>query len=90
MMMMMRSNNDDDYTREVPQITVRFLDNAGGGFAEEIETDKDITVQDFCNRQDVDTVKNLVKVNGEEFLGGDEILEEGDKISVTPKNVKGA
>jgi sulfur carrier protein ThiS len=74
---------------ERPKIKLRYLNNADGGFAQTVEVYEDTTVGEFCDRQGVDVDQSTIKVN-HEIVQPDDVLEDGDRIMVTPRNVKGA
>lgn len=70
---------------------VFYLNNTGGGFAAHIDVDAGTTVGAFfakqmpgCNAADF-----MVRVNRQP-VPVDQVLQEGDRISVTPTKISGA
>jgi len=85
--------------------SVLFVNNEGGGFAEEKPIAVGMTIGEFLARwnPDVDVDDCLIRVNGEivarnqELTDGDRVivamntpLQDGDRVTVSPVNVKGA
>lgn len=70
---------------------VNFINNDGGGFADKVEVGYATTVKDFFSEHmgDASASKYRIKVNGAPARPEQE-LQDGDKVSITPMNVKGA
>ncbi len=72
--------------------TIRFVNGNGGGFAENVEFGEGTTIEDFLDYNlDADTEFGdcIIKVN-RDVVESDYVLQNGDRVSVTPKNVQGA
>jgi sulfur carrier protein ThiS len=70
---------------------VLFINNDGGGFADRIDIDAGITVdklfeQRLPGRQPEDF---LIRVNYQP-VSADQVLQEGDRISISPTKIDGA
>ncbi len=70
---------------------VFFVNNNGGGFADYVEVNENTTVGQFFENhmQDANAADYRIRVNREPVPAG-RLLRDGDKISITPNNVKGA
>lgn len=78
---------------------VLYVNNEGGGFARQVEVRADTKVADFCKvHAGIESSKDgdeftpanwKIRVNREP-VPGDYILQDGDKITVTPVKIKGA
>jgi hypothetical protein len=70
---------------------VLFINNDGGGFADKIDVDSGTTVtQLFKQRLPGRQVEDfLIRVNRLP-VSGDEILQEGDRVTMTPTKMEGA
>ena len=71
-------------------INVLFVNNAGGGYAKEVPVEEGTTLEEFFNDQmgEVDSGKFQVSLNGQGALGST-VLASGNRVTVTPTNVKG-
>ena len=72
-------------------MNVLFINNDGGGFADQIEIEEGTTVNQLFherlpNRKPADF---LVRVNRQP-VSADQVLHEGDRISITPTKIEGA
>ena len=68
---------------------VRFLNAGGEGFARDVSVSEGTSVDDFFEEQiGGDPEDYKIRVNRLPVTE-DEILKEGDRVSVSPKNVKG-
>lgn len=70
---------------------ILFINNDGGGFADHIEIEDGITVSELfsqrsrgCQPEDY-----LIRVNRQP-AAGDQVLQEGDRVSMTPTKIQGA
>ena len=70
---------------------VLFINNDGGGFADHIEVADNITVQQlFDDRIGAGKESNyLIRVNRMP-VSRDQILVEGDRVTITPTKIEGA
>ena len=70
---------------------VLYINNNGAGFADHIEIDEGTTVQQLFNNR-VGSGKEshyLIRVNRQP-TARDQVLREGDRISITPIKIEGA
>jgi hypothetical protein len=70
---------------------ILYLNNDGGGFADHVEVEAGTTVAGFFaermpGRQPAD---HLIRVNRQP-ASADQVLQEGDRISITPTRIEGA
>ena len=70
---------------------VLFINNDGGGFADYVEVAEDTKVEQFfasrlSGRKPDDY---LIRVNREP-VSRDQVLNEGDRVSITPTKIEGA
>jgi|SaaInlV_200m_DNA_2_1039689.scaffolds.fasta_scaffold131096_1 hypothetical protein len=72
-------------------VTINFLNNGGGGFAEPKTIPAGTTVDRFfASQQGLAAPENFnIRVNRDAVVAG-YLLEEGDKLSITPKKIDGA
>ena len=70
---------------------VLFLNNDGGGFADYVDVDENTTVEKFfCQKlPDNNTEDYLIRVNRQP-VSKDHVLQDGDRVSVTPVKIEGA
>ncbi len=70
---------------------VMFVNNNGGGFAGRIDVATDTSVGEFFvqNFPDGNPDSYKIRVNRENVTR-DHVLQDGDRVTVTPTNVKGA
>jgi sulfur carrier protein ThiS len=68
-----------------------FINNEGGGFADHIEVATGTTVAElFCQRvPGCESKDYLIRVNRQP-VSADQILKEGDRISISPTKIAGA
>ena len=68
-----------------------FVNNDGGGFADRIEIEPGTTVQALFDQQAPgrDPEDYLIRVNRQPVCG-DQVLQEGDRVSMTPTKIEGA
>jgi hypothetical protein len=72
-------------------VRVFFINNLGGGFADEIEIADGTTVQTlFCERMKHGRPEDyLIRVNRQPVAPG-QVLQPGDRITITPVKIEGA
>ena len=69
---------------------VTYLNNDGGGFANEVELDEGTTVSEFFSGEIGGGADNyLIRVNRQTVNSG-YVLVEGDRVTVTPTKIEGA
>ena len=70
---------------------VLVINNHGGGFADHIEVSDGITVSELFQKQCPNRKSNdyLIRVNRLP-AGSDQVLQPGDRVSITPVNIQGA
>jgi hypothetical protein len=70
---------------------ILFINNDGGGFADFVEVETGITVVKFFEARMGGGEPNnyLIRVNRQP-VPRDYVLEEGDRVSVTPTKIEGA
>src|SRR5262245_38617831 len=70
---------------------ILFINNDGGGFADYIEVPQGTTVQDLFGRQIQGGKPQdyLIRVNRQP-AAKDQVLEEGNRVSMTPLKIEGA
>jgi len=68
-----------------------FINNDGGGFADRIDVPDGITVEQLFSRRmgDRSPADYLIRVNRQP-VSPDQILSEGDRVSITPTKIEGA
>ena len=70
---------------------ILFINNNGAGFADYIEVDHNITVEKLFSKKmpDCSSADYLIRVNRQP-VPRDYLLQEGDRISITPTKIEGA
>jgi sulfur carrier protein ThiS len=69
---------------------ILLINNDGGGFADYIEIENNTTVEDlFLDQVGGEASDCLIRVNRQP-CPSDQILKEGDRISITPTKIEGA
>ncbi|MHC4093223.1 MAG: MoaD/ThiS family protein [Planctomycetota bacterium] len=67
-----------------------FINNEGGGFADHIEIEPNTAIKSlFRQRMSGDEVDFLIRVNRQPTTA-DYVLQEGDRVSITPVKIEGA
>ena len=72
-------------------VKILFINNDGGGFADHIEVADGTNVTSlFAQRLPGAKAENyLIRVN-RQAVGADQVLHEGDRVSITPTKIQGA
>ncbi len=70
---------------------ILFLNHDGGGFADHIEIEPETTVEALFAAQmkGAEPRDFLIRVNRQPVAAG-QILQEGDRVSLTPRKIEGA
>jgi sulfur carrier protein ThiS len=70
---------------------ILYINNDGAGFADHIEIEPNTTVKKlFAQRMpDRDPADYLIRVNRQP-VSRDTVLQEGDRVSITPTKIEGA
>ncbi len=70
---------------------VLYINNDGGGFADHIEIESGLSLADFFEQrvQQGKSEDYLIRVNRQP-VSSNYILQEGDRISITPTKIEGA
>jgi hypothetical protein len=70
---------------------ILFINNDGGGFADKIEVPQGTTVERlFAERMPYGKSSNyLIRVNRQP-ASSDQVLQPGDRVSITPTKIEGA
>ncbi len=71
---------------------ITFINNSGSGFADVVEVEVGCTAEELFHSMMGDEAKpadHLISVNRVP-VSPDQIIEEGDTVTITPTNVKGS
>jgi hypothetical protein len=70
---------------------VLWINNDGAGFADYVEVEPNLTVDKFFTQQMAgrSPADYLIRVN-RQAVAKDQVLQEGDRISITPTKIAGA
>lgn len=70
---------------------ILYINNHGAGFADHIEIENQTTVEKFFAERmpDCNPADYLIRVNRQP-VGRDQLLREGDRVSITPTKIEGA
>ena len=70
---------------------VLYINNDGGGFADHIEIESELSLADFFEQrvQQGKSEDYLIRVNRQP-VSSNYTLQEGDRISITPTKIEGA
>jgi len=70
---------------------VLFINNDGGGFADYVEVSPGTTVKAFFGERlpDAKPENYLIRVN-RQHVPGEYVLQENDRVSMTPTKIEGA
>ena len=70
---------------------VFFINNLGAGFADHIEIDEGTTIgQLFEQRMQSEKASDFLIHCNRQVCPGDQVLQEGDRVSITPLKIEGA
>lgn len=72
-------------------MTILFLNNEGAGFASQVEVEPNTSVDTFFSQQLPGRKAQdfLIRVNRQP-VAADQVLQEGDRVSITPTKIAGA
>ena len=70
---------------------ILYINNSGGGFADHVDITADTTIDRFFqdNMPDAEPSDFLIRVNRQP-VAQDYVLQEGDRVTVTPTKIEGA
>lgn len=70
---------------------VLFINNEGSGFADHVDVDDGVTVEQFFSEKLAGRPAEdfLIRVNRQP-VSRDQVLQEGDRVSITPTKIEGA
>ena len=70
---------------------ILWINNDGSGFADTVDVPEGITVETFFSEQLPDRVASdfLIRVNRQPVTR-DQVLQEGDRVTMTPTKIEGA
>ena len=70
---------------------ILFLNHDGGGFADHIEVEDDLTVSALFNQRmkHASPQDYLIRVNRQP-CAANQVLHDGDRVSITPRKIEGA
>jgi len=84
------SDNTRTQAGEPKQITVMFINNDGGGFADNLSVDAGTTITEFVeSKSDRSPNELTIRVNRNPVSSG-YVLEDGDRVTLTPTKIEGA
>ena len=75
--------------RSRKMLSIRYLNADGAGFAEKHDVEEGTTIGQFLDYQDVNPKENMILINRGP-VEREYVLQEGDRISVTPLKIEGA
>lgn len=70
---------------------VKFINNAGNGWSEDVQIDIGTTVEQFFKSQmgeHAKTFNYIIRVN-REAVGPNDVLKDGDRVTISPMKVEG-
>jgi len=71
-------------------ITVLFINNSGGGFADYVTIEPNVSVGEFfISHMGGNPADFMIRVNRQP-VARDYVLKEGDRITITPTKIDGA
>ena len=72
-------------------IRILYINNDGGGFCDHVDVMPDTTVTQFFTKRvpHGDPSNYLIRVNRQP-VSANQVLQEGDRVSVTPTKIEGA
>lgn len=70
---------------------ILYINNDGGGFADHIDIEPGLTIDRFFAQRMPDRTSSdyLIRVNRQPVAAG-YLLQEGDRVSITPTKIEGA
>jgi sulfur carrier protein ThiS len=70
---------------------ILFINNSGAGFADHLDIAEGTTVEQFfkIKMSDQEEADYLIRVNRQP-VARDYVLQEGDRITITPQKIEGA
>jgi sulfur carrier protein ThiS len=70
---------------------ILYINNSGGGFADHVEVPQGQTVEQFFGKQMPESIPHdyLIRVNRQP-VSRDQVLQEGDRVSITATKIAGA
>lgn len=70
---------------------VLYINNSGGGFADHVDVDAGTSVEKFFTQKmpGSSAADYLIRVNRQP-VARNQVLQEGDRISITPTKIEGA
>ena len=70
---------------------ILWINNDGGGFADTVDVARGITVEKFFSEKLPDRTASdfLIRVNRQPVCR-DQVLQEGDRVTMTPTKIEGA
>ena len=72
------------------KLRILYINNNGGGFADFVNVDDGTTVSSFFNQRVRGHAEEyLIRVNRQPVSAG-QVLQDGDRVSITPVNIEGA
>jgi hypothetical protein len=73
------------------KMRVLYINNDGGGFADFVDVNQDVTVGQFFNEKMSGRKPEdyLIRVNRQP-VARDYVLQEGDRVTITPVKIEGA
>ena len=78
-------------TRKAGKMEVFFVNNAGGGFADTLEVDEGCTAGELFEdmMEGAESANYMISINRDPATE-DQVIESGDKVTITPTAVKGS
>jgi sulfur carrier protein ThiS len=70
---------------------ILYINNSGGGFADHVEVPQGQTVEQFFGKQMPESSPHdyLIRINRQP-VSRDQVLQEGDRVSITATKIAGA
>lgn len=79
------------FMRKGTNMKILWINNDGGGFADHIDVEEGVTVSTLFTERLPDSRAEdyLIRVN-RMLASADQVLQEGDRVSMTPTKIEGA